>query len=59
MAICGFCKKEVVLERYNKKNPPPNTVIREEYAAAREGRKSMFSCPHCDAVLGFTTREPL
>lgn len=49
MAICGFCKKEVELDRYiNEKKRTPIAVVYE-----RTGSAWMFSCPHCDCVLGF------
>ena len=52
MAICGFCKKEVELGRYmNEKKRTPITVVVEF-----TGKTRMFSCPHCDSILGFLHR---
>ena len=54
MAICGFCKNEVTFEGFytGKKKIPktPNVVL---YEVDRITKVRMFSCPHCDSVLGF------
>jgi len=51
MAICGFCKNEVKLEGsfVKKKRRTSQTVLVED-----DGFRTMYSCPHCNSVLGFT-----
>ena len=55
MTICGFCKKEVTYEGFytGKRKIPktPNMVLVE---VDRMTKTWMFSCPHCDSVLGFS-----
>ena len=44
MAVCPFCKKEV--NGYNLKT---EEISKQTFKFSRE----MYSCPHCNAVLGF------
>ena len=49
MAKCPHCSKEISLESANKDS-------RDEVHKDVEGRvkkEVMYSCPHCDCVLGF------
>ena len=57
MAICGFCKKKVDLEglkyKKSKEEPSETRVILEFVSYSGSSRYSMFSCPHCESILGF------
>ena len=58
MAICGFCKKKVDLEglKYKKKKEEPSEtrVIHEYIHYTNTIGWTMFSCPHCESILGFS-----
>jgi hypothetical protein len=46
MAICPYCKKEI----------NGNNLITEEISKkAFKFSKEMYSCPYCNAVLGFAS----
>lgn len=49
MPVCGYCKKQVELRGVCKKKAPPEIVVRE-----RSGTLSMYSCPFCLSILGFS-----
>lgn len=51
MAKCPHCKKAVTLKI--KGSPPPDArELRREVVGAVK-KEVMYSCPHCDCVLGF------
>jgi hypothetical protein len=58
MAICGFCKKKVDLEglsyKKRKEEPSKTRVIRELVSYRAGIIYVMFSCPHCESILGFS-----
>ena len=58
MAICGFCKKKVDVEglKYKKRKVEPSEtrVILEHVTYSGGIGYSMFSCPHCESILGFS-----
>ena len=49
MPVCGFCKKQVELKGVGRKKASPETVVSE-----RSGNLSMYSCPFCLSILGFS-----
>lgn len=52
MAKCPHCKLEVTLEGTKREaGDLPDRVHRE--VAGTIKKEIMYSCPHCDAVLGF------
>jgi phage FluMu protein Com len=58
MAKCPYCKEVVTLEKTNREmrdhdpiTGEPETVHREVMGVIK--KEIMYSCPHCDSVLGF------
>lgn len=51
MAKCPFCEKDVVLDRGQSESGLEKEVRRETKGAIK--KEVMYSCPHCDRVLGF------
>lgn len=49
MAKCPHCEKPVTLEKSG-----PNTVVRQTVGQGIFRKESMYSCPHCRKVLGFS-----
>lgn len=49
MAKCPHCQKQVTLN--STKRDPHIEVNREVKGTAK--KEVMYSCPHCDSVLGF------
>jgi hypothetical protein len=50
MAKCPYCEKPVVLEA--RGTDRTNEVRREVEGTVK--KEVMYSCPHCDKVLGFS-----
>ena len=48
MAKCPFCSKVVTLKKTNKESVE---VVKEVKGILK--KEIMYSCPHCDSVLGF------
>ena len=48
MAKCPYCEKQVTLEKNN-----PDQVKREQVGWLTN--QVMYSCPHCEKVLGFAS----
>ena len=46
MAICPYCKKEI-----NGHNLVAEEISKKAFKFGRE----MYSCPHCNVVLGFVS----
>ena len=49
MAKCPYCEKHVVLKASGSENE--NEVRKETKGTIK--KEVMYSCPHCDKVLGF------
>jgi len=52
MAACPYCKKPVNLDP-KRKHPADSRTIRKESVGVVK-KEIMYSCPHCDAFLGFS-----
>jgi len=50
MAKCPFCKKEVTLNSAKKEED--SAEIHKDVEGLFK-KETMYSCPHCDSVLGF------
>lgn len=50
MAKCPYCKELVTLKSLNR-DTREDEVDREVYGTVK--KEVMYSCPHCDLVLGF------
>lgn len=50
MAKCPYCKEIVTLKSL-KRDSDSDEVDREVYGTVK--KEVMYSCPHCDSVLGF------
>jgi pyruvate-formate lyase-activating enzyme len=53
MSKCPYCKKPVILKktRRDARDYPPEVL--KEAAGKVNGKQIMYSCPHCECVLGF------
>jgi hypothetical protein len=54
MAKCPYCKQVVTLEKTNRETQDisePQEVRKDVTGAVK--KEIMYSCPHCDSVLGF------
>jgi hypothetical protein len=52
MAKCPHCQQPVTLERTKREvGSAPDDVHKDVVGAIK--KEIMYSCPHCDAVLGF------
>lgn len=49
MAKCPYCEKPVTLDSGDR-----NEVDREDKGLGLWRKESMYSCPHCGKVLGFS-----
>jgi hypothetical protein len=49
MVKCPYCEKPVTLEKGD-----PNEVKRQDKGLGFWRKESMYSCPHCHKVLGFS-----
>ena len=52
MAACPHCKNPVHLDPKRKSAPASRTIKKESVGVVK--KEVMYSCPHCDAVLGFS-----
>lgn len=52
MAKCPFCKATVTLAGAQREVGEAPDAVHKEVAGAIK-KEIMYSCPHCDAVLGF------
>ncbi len=50
MALCPYCEKEVTLHSTRKEEGSES--VRKDIEGLIK-REVMYSCPHCDKVLGF------
>jgi hypothetical protein len=54
MAKCPYCKQVVTLDKTRRESSEisiPETVAKEVSGFIK--KEIMYSCPHCDSVLGF------
>jgi hypothetical protein len=51
MAKCPYCKKPVSLGPEKRESAECRCVTKEVLGALK--KEIMYSCPHCEAVLGF------
>jgi len=54
MAKCPYCKQVVTLEKTNRESAhitAPEEIHKEVAGIIK--KEIMYSCPHCDCVLGF------
>ncbi len=47
MGICPYCKQNISLNDVKKENKGTGFI----------GQETMYMCPHCDYILGFTNRQ--
>jgi hypothetical protein len=52
MAKCPYCKQIVTLEKTKKESAESVETIQKEVKGWIK-KEIMYSCPHCDSVLGF------
>jgi transposase-like protein len=52
MAKCPQCKQTVTLERTNKEVANASDDVHKDVIGLVK-KEVMYSCPHCDSVLGF------
>jgi hypothetical protein len=52
MAKCPYCKQAVTLEKAKKESAESLETIHKEVKGLIK-KEIMYSCPHCDSVLGF------
>ncbi|MDD5543476.1 MAG: hypothetical protein PHX83_09910 [Acidobacteriia bacterium] len=52
MAKCPYCKQEVTLEKAKRESADVSEEVHKEVHGLVK-KEIMYSCPHCDAVLGF------
>ena len=52
MAKCPYCKQTLTLEKTNKESSESLETVQKEVKGLIK-KEIMYSCPHCDAVLGF------
>jgi hypothetical protein len=52
MAKCPYCKKTVTLKKTKKESAESLETVQKEVKGWIK-KEIMYSCPHCDSVLGF------
>ena len=52
MSKCPYCKQAVTLEKTRKESAESLETIHKEVKGLIK-KEIMYSCPHCDSVLGF------
>ena len=52
MAKCPYCKQVVALEKTKREAADVAEEVHKEVSGIVK-KEIMYSCPHCDAVLGF------
>jgi hypothetical protein len=53
MSKCPYCRKPVVLKKTRKNAGDRAAEVLKEAAGKVNGKQIMYSCPHCECVLGF------
>jgi len=52
MAKCPHCEKPVTLAQTRRESLESNEVHKDVVGVVK--KEVMYSCPHCDAILGFS-----
>jgi uncharacterized protein YbaR (Trm112 family) len=52
MAKCPYCKQSLTLEKTKRETSDLHEEIHKEVVGLIK-KEVMYSCPHCDTVLGF------
>ena len=52
MAKCPHCKQAVTLDRAKREVAPASDEVHKDVVGVVK-KEIMYSCPHCDSVLGF------
>lgn len=52
MAKCPYCKQSLTLENTHRDSMDHREEVHKEVAGLVK-KEIMYSCPHCDSVLGF------
>ena len=52
MAKCPYCKQAITLEKTTRESAESVETVQKEVKGLIK-KEIMYSCPHCDAVLGF------
>ena len=52
MAKCPYCKQAVTLKKAKKESTESLEIIHKEVKGLIK-KEIMYSCPHCESILGF------
>ena len=52
MAKCPYCKQNLTLEKTKRESADVAEEVHKEVTGLVK-KEIMYSCPHCDSVLGF------
>ncbi len=52
MAKCPHCKQIVTLDKTNREVAPASDEVHKDVVGVVK-KEIMYSCPHCDSILGF------
>ncbi len=52
MAKCPYCQQGVVLEKTRRETAEARDAVQKDVTGVVK-KEIMYSCPHCDSVLGF------
>jgi hypothetical protein len=52
MAKCPYCKQVVALEKTQRETANVSDAVHKDVEGIVK-KEIMYSCPHCDSVLGF------
>lgn len=52
MAKCPYCKQAITLEKTKRESAEFTEEVHKEVAGVVK-KEIMYSCPHCDSILGF------
>jgi uncharacterized protein with PIN domain len=52
MAKCPYCKQSLSLEKTNRESSEVTEEVHKDVSGIVK-KEIMYSCPHCDSILGF------
>jgi hypothetical protein len=52
MAICPYCKQVITLEKARRESAELTEEVHKDVAGLVK-KEVMYSCPHCECILGF------
>jgi hypothetical protein len=52
MAICPYCKQVIELEKARRESVEVGEEVHKDVAGLIK-KEVMYSCPHCECILGF------